>query len=68
MARLSEEEKQALKAAAEWPPQQPASAQDVELVAPTPEARMRYIRFATEAARLHRPGPIRPMRGEHWKL
>ncbi|MEA5446322.1 hypothetical protein VCB98_10875 [Gammaproteobacteria bacterium AB-CW1] len=68
MARLTEEERRQLREAAERPVEQPPQDEDERFVAPSPEARLRYIRFATQAARFHRPAPFRPMRGNNWKL
>lgn len=68
MARLTESEREDLKRLAEGPREvQPLTAEE-RFVAPTPEARMRYIRFATQAARFYKGDkPVR-FRGNDWRL
>lgn len=68
MARLTDAEREGLRRAAEAPFEEPPLSADERYVAPTVEARARYIRFATHAARLYRGAkPVRFV-GEHWKL
>jgi hypothetical protein len=68
MSRLSEQERSELITAARQPISNPPLRLDERFVAPTPEARRRYILFATEAARFYRG--VRPIgfRGDQWKL
>ncbi|GAB4174190.1 MAG: hypothetical protein Kow0020_09610 [Wenzhouxiangellaceae bacterium] len=68
MSRLSEQERAELIAAARKPLNGPPLRPDERFVAPTPEARHRYIVFATQAARFYRGDkPVRFI-GDRWKL
>lgn len=68
MARLSEKERRAPKALAGHPDRAPPLRRDERFVAPTTQARERYIRFATQASRFHKGDrPVR-FRDNHWKL
>ena len=68
MNKLSEAEREAWRRVAGESHKAPALTDDERFVAPTVEARARYIRFATEAARLYR-GPEKPwMTGRNWRL
>ena len=68
MAKLTESER------AEWlrvgsvPLEEPPLSYNERIVTPTAEARERYARFATEAAKLY--GGTKPVcfEGTHWKL
>jgi len=68
MAKLTDAERQALRQLADQGRDaQPLSANE-RFVAPTPEARARYIRFATEASRFYRgEQPVR-FGGDYWRL
>jgi hypothetical protein len=68
MTRLTEREREDLRRLAEGPREgQPLTA-EARFVAPTPEARMRYIRFASRAARFYKGDkPVR-FRGNDWRL
>lgn len=68
MTRLSEQERRELREAARRRVTQPPQNEEERFVAPTPEARLRYIHFATQASRFHNPPPFRPMQGDNWKL
>jgi hypothetical protein len=68
MGKLTEDEKREWQAVAKRELDAPPLNNDERFVAPTVEARARYIRFATQAARLFRGDkPSRP-EGQHWKL
>lgn len=68
MTKLSDQEKQAWREAAKHPIRQPPLRPDERFVAPTPEARSRYIRFATQAAAFYKGAkPVR-FRGNDWRL
>lgn len=68
MARLSEEERQALRALTRQPNREPPLRREERFVAPTTEARERYTRFATQASRFYKGDrPVR-FRGNHWRL
>jgi len=68
MSRLTEQERRALIAAVRQPLNSPPLRPDERFVAPTPEARRRYILFATEAARFYRGVKPVGFRGNQWKL
>lgn len=68
MTRLTDQERRELIAAARQPFDNPPLRPDERFVAPTPEARLRYIRFATQAARFYRGDKPVGFRGDHWKL
>jgi hypothetical protein len=66
MARLSETDRITLSQGKPWAelPEQRSPG----IVEPTPEARARYLRWATEAAKFYKgTKPVR-FTGEHWKL
>ncbi|MCS3904399.1 hypothetical protein J2T55_002435 [Methylohalomonas lacus] len=68
MARLTNDERRALRELAAQQHDEPPLTDDERFVAPTAEARARYIRFATEASRFYRGDkPVRFV-GNHWKL
>ncbi len=68
MSRLTKEEIEALRAAAGGDFTQPPLRPHERFVAPTPEARARFIEFCTQASRFHKG--VKPVRfgGRHWKL
>jgi len=68
MSRLTEHEHRQLIAAARRPLNSPPLRPDERFVAPTPEARRRYILFATEAACFYRGVKPVGFRGDLWKL
>jgi hypothetical protein len=68
MAKLTESERAEWLRVASVPVDEPPLSYDERIVAPTTEARERYARFATEAAKLYkRTKPVR-FEGSHWKL
>jgi len=68
MARLTDAEREALHRAAGASFEEPPLSPEERYVAPTAEARARYIRFTTRAAAFYRGGkPVR-FGGNHWKL
>ena len=68
MARLTDEERAMLRRLGEADTHAPPLAPAERFVAPTPDARARYLRFATAASRFHRgTQPVR-FGGRHWKL
>lgn len=68
MARLTDNERKALRELASQHREEPPLTDDERFVAPTAEARARYIRFATEACRFYKGDkPVRFI-GKHWKL
>jgi len=68
MSRLTEQERKQLIATVRQPLNGPPLRPDERFVAPTPEARRRYILFATEAARFCRGVKPVGFRGDQWKL
>lgn len=74
MARLSAEQRQALRDSLREDFSQPELRADERFVAPTLAARQRYIRFATTASALsaqrwqEQTSQLQPITGEHWKL
>lgn len=68
MARLTDDEKREWRAVADRPLDAPRLNDEERFVAPTVEARARYIQFATQAARLFRGEKPRRPEGSHWKL
>ena len=67
MMKMTREEREAWREARGKPWRQPAEFKPAGSTT-TPEARMRYIRFATEAAAFCRARkPVR-FTGDHWKL
>lgn len=68
MAKLSEDEKREWQAVAQRSVDAPPLSKGERFVAPTVEARARYIRFATQAARFFRGQKTRRPEGKHWKL
>ena len=68
MARLTEAEREALRQLADKDCDAQSLSANERFVAPTPEARARYIRFATEASRFYRgEQPVR-FGGDCWRL
>ncbi len=68
MARLTESEREDLKHLVERPREpQPLTAEE-RLVAPTPETRMRYIRFATQATRFYKSDQAVRFPANDWRL
>lgn len=68
MNKLSEAEREAWRRVAGSDHSAPPLSDDERFVAPTVEARARYIRFATEAARFYHGPEKPPMTGNHWRL
>lgn len=68
MARLTDDEKREWQAVADRPLDAPPLSDGERFVAPTVEARARYIQFTTQVARLSRSKSTRPPKGTHWKL
>lgn len=66
MAQLSETDKAAFRKCTAW--SESPDQRSPRIVEPTPEARGRYIRWATEAAKFYKG--IKPVRftGDQWKL
>lgn len=68
MAKLSEGTRRALQNLARDRVREPPLTDEERFVAPTPAARRRYVRFVTQASRLHcGDKPVR-FRGDRWKL
>ena len=68
MNRRTEQATQALRKSLDQSFKQPALRSDERLVADTPETRLRYIQFATQAAEFYKgEKPVR-FTGENWKL
>jgi hypothetical protein len=68
MARLTESERAELLRVGSIPLGEPPSSYNERIVAPTIEARERYARFATQAAKIFKgTKPVR-FEGAHWKL
>lgn len=68
MARLTETDRAAFRNLAEAGWIQSTAERSPAIVAPTKEARERYCRWATDAARFYRgEKPVR-FQGSHWKL
>ena len=68
MAKLTESERAEWLRVASVPVDEPPLSYNERIAAPTTEARERYARFATEAAKLYkRMKPVR-FEGSHWKL
>lgn len=68
MTKLSDKEREAWRNVVKHRIQQPPLRPDERFVAPTPEARMRYIRFATQASAFFKgEKPVR-FRGNDWRL
>lgn len=68
MTQLTQEERRAFESLDESALQQPELNESMRLVLPTPEARLEYIRFATEASRFFRGRREIGFRGENWLL
>ena len=71
MARLTTEQRQALRDSLHADFSQPGLHADERFVAPARAARQQYIRFITAVSRLteHRQNiPRAPFTGAHWKL
>lgn len=68
MTRLSEEEREMLENLSRDSGSEPSLSPEERFVAPTPEARARYIRFATEASMFYKGERPIGFRGNHWKL
>lgn len=68
MTRLSDKEREMLRnLSGDATPEPPLSTEE-RFVAPTPEARARYIRFATQASMFYKGERPIGFRGNHWKL
>lgn len=66
MARLNETDRKTLLEPKPWT--EPDAMRSPRIVEPTTEARARYCRWASEAARFYRgTKPVR-FTGDHWKL
>jgi hypothetical protein len=66
MARLSKTDRQAFGRKEVW--KEPPEMRSPRTVEPTPEARARYCRWVTEAAKFYKgTKPVR-FEGEHWLL
>lgn len=68
MTRLSEEEREMLENLSRDSASEALLSPEERFVAPTPEARARYIRFATRAAMFYKGERPIGFRGNHWKL
>ncbi|MEM7053105.1 MAG: hypothetical protein AAF446_01020 [Pseudomonadota bacterium] len=68
MTKLTESERQKLKASVRRPHHEPSLSKYERIVADTPEARLRYIQFATQAAKLCKSKKPVAFGGDHWKL
>lgn len=68
MTRLTKEERAAFRTLGDDGLRQPDLPRSLRLVLPTPEARLEYIRFATEAGRLFRGRREIGFRGDDWRL
>lgn len=68
MAKLSDQERRQWIALRDAPFQQPPPADEERFVAPTVEARERYMRFLTEASKFFRGTRPVPFKGDNWKL
>ncbi len=68
MTRLSDEERQMLHNLSRDGVAQPEPRVDERFVAPTPEARTRYIEFATQASKFYKGERPMGFKGDHWKL
>jgi len=68
MTKLTKEEKQELKASIGQPHHEPNLSKDERFVADTPEARLRYIQFATQAAKFYKGDKPVDFKGNSWKL
>ncbi len=68
MARLSEDEREAWRRNASLIVHEPPLTPTERFVAPTVEARERYIRFATQAACFYRGDRPHRAEGHNWKL
>lgn len=68
MARLTDQDREALLGGLRQSTAEPPLSPEERFVAPTVEARARYIRFATQASRFFKgEKPVR-FTGDHWKL
>jgi len=66
MARLSKTDRETFIRTKPW--SEPSEMRSPHIVEPTVEARARYIRWATEAAKYYKGAkPVR-FTGNHWKL
>ncbi len=68
MTRLTEEEREAMRELAQRRSQFADPTDAYRIVEATPEARMAYIRFATEASRFFRGKQEVGFKGDNWKL
>jgi len=68
MTRLTRAERKALRALEADALQQPELSESQRLVLPTPQSRLEYIRFASEASRFFRGRREIGFRGEDWRL
>lgn len=66
MARLSETDKAAFRESARWI--EGPKERSPHTVEATPEARARYIRWASEATKFYKGKKPVHFTGEHWKL
>lgn len=68
MARLSDEEREMRQNLSRESISEAPLSPEERFVAPTPEARERYIHFATQAALFYKGERPIGFRGNHWKL
>lgn len=68
MTRLSDEERQMLRNLSRDSAAQPELRPEERFVAPTPEARVRYIEFASRASKFYKGERPIGFKGDHWKL
>jgi hypothetical protein len=68
MTRLSDEEREMLRNLSSHSGSEPQLPLDQRFVAPTPEARERYIDFASQAAVFYKGDRPIGLRGNQWKL
>jgi len=68
VARLTKSERAEWLRVASVPMDEPPLSYNERIVAPTTEARERYARFATEAAKLYKGTKTVRLEGGHWKL
>lgn len=68
MVRLTDAEREELSDFARTRHEQPPLPPEDRFVAPTPEGRLRYIRWATQASKFFKgEKPVR-FGGDHWRL
>jgi len=68
VTQLTKAEREAFRALGEDGLRQPDLPGSLRLVLPTPEARLEYIRFATDANRFFRGRREIGFRGDDWRL